>query len=198
MDNRKFTSKDVWNGGFYELALEIGERSDDKLFAVLQAVWSHPFLDGCYLQKDKEPRDQQRIVPNLRHIASGFHLLGIATLPNTLKVACGTIPIREDDGLDWLSLYIPMGALSSAYAVGGYPFDEGKGKDWRVPLEDWFAEIGETVYQTAKFQLGLIGLEVSGETDSKEVATNGIPQDRITAYLWVENDRLRYYPTTIW
>jgi hypothetical protein len=91
-----------------------------------------------------------------------------------------------------------MGALSSAYAVGGYPFDEGKGKDWRVPLEDWFAGIGETVYQTAKFKLGLIGLEVSGETNAKVVSANGIPKDRITAYLWAETDRLRYYPTTIW
>jgi len=36
------TKGDTWYGGFYELALEIGETSDKQLGDTLQAIWSHP------------------------------------------------------------------------------------------------------------------------------------------------------------
>ena len=49
-----FTPDGAWFGGFYELALEVGARSDDRLRAALAAVWSHPDLDGCYIDRGRE------------------------------------------------------------------------------------------------------------------------------------------------
>ena len=55
-----FTHEDTWKGGSYELAIELGERDDDRLGAALKALWQHPSLEGCYLQMEAEPEDQAR------------------------------------------------------------------------------------------------------------------------------------------
>jgi hypothetical protein len=64
MGEKLFTADEAWNGGFYELALEVGARSDDRLRAALKALWSHPDLDGCYLDRGREPSDQPREQPD--------------------------------------------------------------------------------------------------------------------------------------
>ena len=60
-----FTNKDSWSGGFYELALELGnysdEYSDKRIASALKAFWSYPLLNGVYLRRDREPAQQQCI-----------------------------------------------------------------------------------------------------------------------------------------
>ncbi len=126
MDDRLFTADDVWNGGFYGVALEIGPRSDDRLFSALTTLWRHPDLNGPFLDRDREPEEQQRA--SEISLEAGSHLLGIAKLPNGKHVVCGSCLIREDDGPDWLDFYLPMGSLGPAYLVGGFPF--GTEADW--------------------------------------------------------------------
>jgi hypothetical protein len=50
-----FTETETWLGGYYELAIELGSRSDERLLAALAAVWADPDLDGAYLSRDVEP-----------------------------------------------------------------------------------------------------------------------------------------------
>jgi hypothetical protein len=180
------------------LAIEVGDQSDNNLLTALRAIWDHPFLHGCYLHSDQEPLDQERVTPDLAHIHSGVHLLGLATLSNAIQIACGTCCVREDEGVDWVGLYLPMGALSAVYPVMGFPFDDHLHQEWRSPLEDWLASIGKTVYQTAKFRSGLIGFEVSGEVSADDISINGVPQDRRIGYLVPHDGKLDYYPTTNW
>lgn len=96
-----FTAPDTWFGGFYELAIELGPRSDERLLAALTAVWSDPNLDGAYLDRCMEPWQQARQTVTTESLQIG-HLQGLARLPNDVTVACGTCLIREDDGPDWL------------------------------------------------------------------------------------------------
>ncbi len=107
-----FTKDDIWYGGFYELAIEVGSNSDEQISAVLQAIWTHPALEGCYLDRSKEPHEQQRVTSAQAPLESGMHLQGLALLPNGHRIACGTCLIREDDGSDWVDFYLPMGALA--------------------------------------------------------------------------------------
>ena len=123
MPSLSFTTLEVWNGGFYELALEVGSRSDDTLFATLRNVCQYPALTGPYTHRNREPTMQNPIALDRQHIATGLHLYGVATLSDGVQVACGTVTIREDSGVDWLTLYMPMGALDRVYPVGGFPFD---------------------------------------------------------------------------
>ena len=197
-----FTETDTWLGGYYELALELGSRSSERLLAGLAAVWADPDLDGAYLSREVEPWQQQRlaITAELLQVIhlQGSHLLGLARLPNGATIACGTFIVREDDGPDWLGLYLPMGALGTAYSVGGYPFepDVANSRQWRDVIDPWLAEIGSRVYDQVAYRLGLIGFEVSCEMYADDIAASGIPANHYPGVLWPASGSLTYHPST--
>jgi hypothetical protein len=195
-----FTKPDTWAGGHYELALEIGPSptSEELLFSALTALWQHPTLEGCYLDRETEPSDQQRISPSKEFLEAGSHLLGIASLPNGKRLACGTFLMREYDGSDWLTLYIPLGALHEAYPeVGGYPFGDLESANlWQDPIEHWLASIGMFIFQSTPFSLGIMGQEVPVEWSVTDFEENGIPAKRWVGYLWPSEGKLGYFPRT--
>ena len=59
MTSRPLFDEDGWLGGFYELAMELGRRSDERLRAAGEALWSHPALEGLYGERDVPPDRQQ-------------------------------------------------------------------------------------------------------------------------------------------
>ncbi len=194
-----FSNPNTWFGGYYELALELGERSDERLLNPLAALWSHPSLEGCYLERDKESHEQERVVVS-PGLLERTHLQGLAQLPDGRKVACGSCVIREDEGIDWLDFYLPMGALEAVYDVGGYPFDEAgvAHKEWQIPVDGWLKEIGNHIFSTVPFRLGLVGFEVSGIAYSQQIEKDGIPSERCIAYLWNDKGKLEWHPTNTW
>ena len=197
MAERLFTVEGAWSGGFYELALEIGPRSDECLRAALTALWSYSDLDGCYIDRGHEPADQPRSSDFC--LETGSHLLGVARLPNGARVVCGSCLVREDEGPDWLDFYLPMGSLGTVYSVGPFPF--GSEADWpgtwRNELDDWLACIGLSIAQSASFRLGIIGHEVSGHVYASEVANQGVPEVRFIGYLWPTDSSVVYYRRTV-
>ena len=195
-----FTNEDTWNGGFYELAIEIGPRSDDRLRASTKVLWAQRDLDGCYLRNAVHPSKQSRVAAELPdNIEGGEHLLGLATLPDGKVVPCGCVPIREDDGPDWLDFYLPLGALGIAYdEVGGYPFEESPSRSWREPIESWLAELAESMFRSVRFELALIGFEVSGTQYAQEIAISGVPEERWIGYVWPKGSAVKYYATNEW
>ena len=199
MKRQYFTKDDVWNGGYYELAIEIGPTSDQRLRTALTTIWSHPTLQGCYRDRRQEPDEQQQLNPQNDEVELEGHLQGIARLPNGIEVACGTCTIREENGSDWLDLYIPMGALSEGYEVETYPFGESGeySEDWQRPVEDWLVAIGHHVFSQVKFALALIGFEVSGDYYAEEIENQGVPEQRFIGYLWPAGEKLTYYPRNI-
>lgn len=194
---RYFTDQYTWDRGYYELAIELGVRSDERLLAALTAVWSNPDFDGVYLDRHTEPWRQTR--QSITHESLQVdHLHGLARLPNGLTIACGTCVIREDDDPDWLVLYLPMGALGTAYSVGGYPFEPNAetSRPWREILDAWLARIGVAVYDRMQYRLALVGFEVSGETYVDELTQTGIPTQRGMGYLWPDGDTVTFYSCT--
>jgi hypothetical protein len=180
-----FTAEHTWWGGYYELAIELGPRSDERLLTSLETIWASSSLEGCYLRRDIEPSLQERSSPTL----SKLHHQGVATLPNGRQAACGTVIIREDRGIDWLDFYLPMCALDRAYE--NTPF-----REWREPFYGWLVQIAQAVFAVTMFPLGLIGHEVFGEQRSERVRVNGISKQRRYGCLWREGDRLVWYPPT--
>jgi hypothetical protein len=194
-----FTRQDVWLGSFYELAIEVGDRSDDRLHAACVALWSHGSLEGPYGDKTREPGEQPPVSPGLvvpDDMGDVSHLYGVATLPDGNRLACGCVALCEEDSrIDWLDLYIPLGALDTVY---DYDYgDRASWRAWAAPLDDWFADIGRTVYDAVPFRLALVGEEVSGMRYASQVAVEGIPDERNTPLLFPDNDgALKWYPAT--
>jgi hypothetical protein len=168
-----FSGGEVWTGGFYELALEYERGIANGLVTGLQQLWQLEELDGCYLERERDPVDQSRVAfkPSL---ATAGHLLGVATLAGGVRVACGSCTIQETDGSDWLVFYFPMSALGNVYPVGGFPFDSGNHEGWRIPLDDWSANVGRRIYPTAPFALGLVGFETSGCSSHPDARFRGL------------------------
>jgi hypothetical protein len=194
MGERLFTADKAWSGPSYELALEFSPRSDDRLRAALEALWSHPDLDGCYLDRDCEPADQPRKQPDLE---SG-HLLGVARLPHGSRVVCGSLLRREVEGdSDWLDFYLPMGSLWTAF--GGFlPSGPDWPEDpWLLEVDDWLAKVGLWIARSASFRLGLIGPEVGdGQTHAADITMRGIPAKRFVGYLWPSGGSPVYHRRT--
>ncbi len=196
--SKHFSGSDTWLGGYYELAIELGPRSDERLLAALSTIWSDSALDGVYLSRDSEPNAQRKYSLTVE-LLEVTHLQGLARLPNGVMIACGTCVIRYDNGNDWLDLYLPMGALATAYPVGGYPFepDVVSSHVWRSVLDPWLVEIGRRVYDHVPYRLGLVGFEVSAEVCASEIAQTGIPVQHYPGLLWPTSGKLTYYPSTI-
>lgn len=199
MSTSIFTKTGIWDGGLYELAIEIGPSSHRKLRRALQALWDYPSLSGCYLDRTREPDDQERVDSSMVDIENGSHVYGIATLPNRKGVACGAYVITETeiDRSEELTFYLPMGALGEAYPVGAHPFDWSNPLQdaWQRPLDDWLADIGRYVFTVVAFRLGLIGFEPEDEKLAGGILVkNQPPRERHIGYLWPDNGKLQYLP----
>ena len=196
MNCSRFTEPDTWHGGYYELAIELGPRSESRLRSALTRLWSHPHLEGCYASRELDPNAQPHIAPVLT--AEPGHLYGLATLPNGVAVACGTCVVREEDGPDWLDLYLPLGGLGLAYPVGAYPFGaEPTAPSWQPELDAWFRAIGVFVFQAVPFALGVIGFEASGSVYSHDLSATGIPSKCGVALLWPTTSGLLFHPPNV-
>lgn len=198
--NALFTNKDTWNGGYYELAIEMGERNDERLEVAIQSLWNHSSLEGCFSKRDIAPSQQNKIIPSLSNLNEHGHLRGLATLPNSEVIPCGMTTVIEVDGPDWLDFYIPMGALEMTLEnINGFPFDNSSEcKIWREPIDEWFTELALLTYMNVNFSLGIIGHEVSGDSYSDEVNINRIPEERYVRYLIPDKSELRVVGVTKW
>lgn len=186
-----FTTPDVWKGGWYELAMELGEPNDIRLLTIHRTLWDFPDLYGCFTESDIEYRNQERLAPDSERFQVSGRRYGIATLPKAGKVACVSAVIREDGGHDWLSLGLPLGALETVYPV---EYDIGiKRASWTLEIDEWLLHLGQHIYRNDQFRLGLVGDEVSGFHHADELQREGIPEQRC-GILWPTNDSLNWYP----
>lgn len=203
-----FTKEGTWYGGFYELAVELGERSDDRLLHALEALWEFPVLDGCYSSSGIEPWEKTKIEPSqwldeLKDSDGVSHLYGSATLVDGNNIVCGSVIIREDEGVDWLDFYLPVAALVENYKLDGYPFGNtievsGEMRSFFIEFDNWFVEIARHIYSSVPFKLALIGNEVSGDVYSSEIIGVVVPEERWFGYMWPAGENLNYFPRNIW
>lgn len=196
-DPTMFTDHANWTGGFYELAIEIGDTSDERLQLALSALWRAAGIEGCYRSRDREPGEQDEIACTVQSLAEFGFLRGTVRLPSGHRIVCGCVAVREENGPDWLDFYLPLGALTRVYQrIGGFPFDQNSGQAslaWRRTLDDWLAAIGTDIFHEVDFQLGLIGFEMSGSTYSHQL--NGTaPAERWGGHLLPTDGSLRYEP----
>lgn len=184
-----------WHGGFYELAIELADDSDEHLQRILTALWRTADIEGCYRRRPGS-RDQFEDAPcTVAALSLHGHLHATVLLPTGQRVVCGAVAIRGAGGTDWLDFYLPMEALSRTdRRVGAFPFvtdGDSSALAWRRPIDDWLAGIATAVFRTDPFQLALIGHEVSGDTDAASL-DGRVPDQRFIGYALPRGNQLEY------
>ncbi len=185
---------DIWYGGYYELAIELGETSDERLIAALDAVWRQHEVVGPTADALGALREDERY-PSAAWL-DRMHLRGEVHLPLGVCAPCGTWTIQEEGGADWLDFYLPLGGLAELVpAVGGYPVvdDSYEYATWQRQLDQWLANFGSRIYLSVPYRLALIGFEVSGECYAADLIANGVPAHRDSGILWPERGEISYY-----
>jgi len=193
-----FAYPDAWSGGYYELAMELGSRSDERLKSALETLWAYGGLDGCYLDSTLEPWQQRRVQPvNDCDLETRLH--GALTASwSDLKIACCSIVCRLVDGADWLYFALPIGSLERVFHWDEFAIWDYAGSAWRPRVDDWLRALGRHVYTAAPFQLALVGRTdtVEEDEDAEGVAAHGVPSSRGLGYLVPSGDDLQWYPPT--
>jgi hypothetical protein len=194
-----FTAPYAWANGFYTLAIDLEERSDEHSHAALNALSSYPLLDGWYLDRDKEPQEQPRLdasrpVP----VPVEDHRYGVLTLPNGNKVPCGCFVFHTQGGPDWLEFYIPLAALDKIYPTEGFPWGPLQGYTaWEQEVDLALVEVARHIYQQVRFPAGLIGHEILYD-DMGYVfwaAVAGLPPEKLRyGFLWSGASGLEWHP----
>jgi hypothetical protein len=201
-DKNLFTAENVWKGGFYELFILPRTNSHEEACALLKAPWSCPFLDGCYPRRDCEPATQTRVQP-CETDNNPEHLYGLATLSNGKVIACGSYSsnyaVEADSPLAYRAgFYLPMGALSTAYPVGAYPFGPmDRVSEWKAQVDSLLVQTAKWVHARSLIRLALIGFEVNvAAVTPASIQANGIPKERDDGILWDDGGGLKWYPAT--
>jgi hypothetical protein len=89
--------RDVWAGGFYELAMQQGERDDVRLQAAVGVLAREAGITGpwhVYWQPDRVRRARWSVAD----LAAG-QLRGQVQLPGGQQVICAVVAVREDPGM---------------------------------------------------------------------------------------------------
>jgi hypothetical protein len=198
IESTDFMLADNWYGGFYELALELGDTSNARLEVALAALWSAAGVEGCYGSRWVPPSDQNAVPCTLASLERSGHLYGVVRLPSGESIVCGVVAVREDNGADWMDFYLPLGALGRAEPrsnehMAGDPDASSASLIWRKPIDGWLADLGTRVYAATDFRLGLIGHEVSGQTDAATIAAD-LPAHRRIGYLVPSGGQVQYLP----
>jgi len=192
-----YTAQGNWDGGFYELTMELGDPADVVLQGALTALWRGAVIVGCHADRDREPADQDEVPCTVASLEEFGHLRGTVVVPGGHRVVCGVFATLLDDGGRWLTFYLPTGALiETDERIGGFPFGDHGGPEslrWRRDLDAWFALVGATVFDEVGFVLWLIGFEVDAGIDAASVAGQ-VPDQRWEGYLLPVDGVVRYTP----
>lgn len=171
-DPTDLADRSVWFGGFYELAIKL---SGDTLDPSLKALWAAAGLGTAYQRRParvlrdglrdlaaalgrRETRLDLAEVPVFAASLERDQLLAEADVPGIGRTAAGVLADR-----DWLTLFLPLGALARHRPeAGAFPIETTGSRAWREPIEDWYGEIAARVFAAVPFVHAVTGFEVSG------------------------------------
>ncbi|GAA2634970.1 hypothetical protein GCM10010399_79600 [Dactylosporangium fulvum] len=179
-DPARFDDSENWCGGFYELDIELGRADPVRLQAALAVLWAAAGIYGCYA----DPRITNGLTPvplNVSSLEEHGLLAGIVTLPFGRRVVCACTSGEFDDGQEWLTLSLPLGALARTdRRIRAFPFGEYGGPvslRWRHQLDAWLGTVADAVHAEVGIACALIGFEIDAGKDAASLAA-GLPEER--------------------
>lgn len=162
--SRAFTEPGVWSEDGLDLDLDFARPDAETLVQAVSALWSHPHLQGCWLENEREPTDETRLAApyfareeRARWGPPEFEgpptLYGFARVHGRHPVPCAAYSGLGDDYM-FLSLSFRAPALRRWLPPHGEPEGAGGPK-----MFAWLTEIGRHVHATVPIRCAVIGWE---------------------------------------
>ncbi len=149
----EYFGPDNWLGWYFELAIDLGPRNDERLRRATDAIWGTPGIRGPLPSPFSPPEHRPR--SRDRHFISVHGELSIGEFP---PIGCLTVVVP--DVHDWLDLSIPEAMLRRRFPISE-PLRAAT-NPWARAVENLFVSAAERVFRVAPFELAFIGEEVSG------------------------------------
>lgn len=196
-----FTAPDAWAGGEFGISMFLGRVDSHYAREFLRALWAWPHIEGCWLDRTKEPDEASRLHPLDIDLDDsprpGSALFGLVELPNGCRCPCGSIVMDDDDGF-WVEFVMPIASLGRCYPVGAYPFEDGSDLTWVGELSEWLADIGRGLYAEKPFRAAVVGLVTMVENHAVlDIISGEVPSKRWDGYLRPEGDELKWYAPNV-
>ena len=187
----------------FKLLVELGIRPKDELVSIINHVWAQSCLDGPYTDMSGlQPKGVPELYPypagsSRTNIFSARTHWGIATLPNGSQApSVCNIKYDADKMSHCLELTFRVEALDIAYqADPENRIEERPDPSWYAEIENWFRQIGESLYESFGFNVGTIGTETA-RFSASDLQKDGIPDVRRQALLIEEGQWVHWYPST--
>jgi hypothetical protein len=174
----RFTDSSAWSSGYY--GIDIGYPPGDVASArrAFVACWHRRDVEGCYLARNVEPSEQQRIAAEDIDIQKHWEVFGVARRGDGIEIPCGSFIIVEPgaeltDLLTHVMFYVSLGSLqeidpslSSLQEIHPSPRSRGpaplspEAQETLRRWDRWFADIGHSVWRGAPFLGAVVGHEV--------------------------------------
>lgn len=162
--SRSFTEPGVWSEDCLDLHLDFARPDADTLVRAVSALWSHPHLQGCWLDEGQEPTSETRVVApyfareqRARWGPPEFEgpptLYGLARVHGRHPVPCAAYSGLGGDYM-FLSLSFRAPALRRWMPSSIEP--EGA---CGPKMFAWLAEVGRHVHETIPIRCAVIGWE---------------------------------------
>ena len=188
---------------YFKLLVELGIRPKDELVSIVNHIWAQSCLDGPYIDMSGlHPKGVPELYPypagssrtNIYSVQSHW---GSATLPNGSQAACVCdIKYNAARMAHCLDLSFRIEALDIAYLADPSNIAEQRpDRSWYAEIENWFRQIGESLYESFGFNVGTIGTETD-RFSANDLRRDGILDDRRLALLIEEGQWVYWYPST--
>jgi hypothetical protein len=196
-----FTAPGAWDGGEFGISMFLGRVDPRYAREFLSALWTLPHIEGCWLDKTKEPDEASRLRPTDIDLDDpprpGGALFGLVELPNGCRCPCASFVMDDDDGF-WVEFSMPIVSLGRCYPVGAYPFDDGSDLTWVGELSEWLADIGRGLYAEKPLMAAVVGHVTMVENRAVlEIISGEVPSKRWDGYLLPEGAELKWYAPNV-
>ncbi|ODG93396.1 MULTISPECIES: hypothetical protein [Bacillaceae] len=181
MNYNDFNNEELWYGGYYELSIEYNPYGDNKkLNKALVALYKCDNFNGMWKErKDFQNYYETISLPINLEDASVDQFYGTVTDSKSNIFPCLISIIRIEGESDWIDISIPLVIFEEIFNCN-YPLIK-ESNLWLNDIDKMFTTITELIYSHSPFDLAMIGEEVSGRTNQKEITLVDI--NKITCIL---------------
>ncbi|KAB2335566.1 hypothetical protein [Bacillus mesophilum] len=180
---KKISDPAQWRGSYYELEMQYDGRDEEVINAALKTMAKHMNL----VYKDNYVEKRQPVqLPIQISKEQIYSFIGKLTYSETITLN-SLVEVILDDETASVIVSIPLCEIEEYFSIH-YPLTIKQNK-WLKRMHEMFIELSVNIYGQSKFQLAMIGDEVSGYTIISEINSSDLCNEEIIFILPVDLQR---------